>query len=250
MRRYIATIIIISSFIIAGFSMPAVAGENLLVAVAANFILPSEELVSMFQDQTGIVVKPTYTSTGKLYGQIIKGAPYDVFLAADEKRPKLLSKQGLCDTPFVYARGQVVVWTAKQTLCGATDWQAVVKNSQVLKIAIANTESAPYGMASMIALQRVGLWDTLSEKYVFPQTIAQAFQYAETKSADVGFCAYSSALSDKGKKGCFYTVPEAPTTVQAACILKRTENRSAAERFVAFIKSPQAQKIKEKYGYR
>jgi molybdate transport system substrate-binding protein len=247
-RRFFSILII--SFVILGYCCSAVAGETLLVAVAANFILPSEELVSMFQDQTGIVVKPTYTSTGKLYGQIIKGAPYDVFLAADEKRPNLLDKQGLCDKPFVYARGQVVVWTAKRTLCGATDWQAVVKNSQVLKIAIANTESAPYGTASMIALQRVGLWNTLSEKYVFPQTIAQAFQYAETKSAEVGFCAYSSALSDKGKKGCFYKVPEAPTTVQAACILKRTENRSAAEQFTAFIKSPEAQKIKEKYGYR
>ncbi|HEU20190.1 MAG TPA: molybdate ABC transporter substrate-binding protein [Deltaproteobacteria bacterium] len=249
MRRFITTISIIL-FIITGFSASAFAGEKLLVAVAANFILPSEELTKIFQDRTGIVTEVTYTSTGKLYGQIVNGAPYDVFLSADEKRPDLLEKQGLSDKPFVYATGQVVVWTAEQTLCGATDWQSVVKNPRVLKIAIANTESAPYGTASMIALQRVGLWNALSEKYVFPQTIAQAFQYAETKSADVGFCAYSSALSDKGKKGCFYTVPEAPTIVQSACILKRTENRSAAEKYVEFIRSHEAQKIKEKYGYR
>jgi molybdate transport system substrate-binding protein len=249
MRRYISNIIIITFFIL-GSSFSAVAGEKLLVAVAANFILPSDELTHMFQDRTGITIEVTYASTGKLYGQIIKGAPYDVFLAADEKRPNLLDKQGLCDKPFVYARGQVVVWTANKALCGADGWQVVVKDLKVKKIAIANTESAPYGTAAMIALQQVGLWDLLKDKYVFPQTVAQSFQYAETKSADVGFCAYSSALSDKGKKGCFYTVPEAPTTVQAACILKRTENRSAAEQFVAFIKSPEAQKIKEKYGYR
>ena len=249
MRRY-ASIIMAIVFIILGSSLPAVAGERLLVAVAANFILPSGELTQMFQDRTGIPVEATYASTGKLYGQIIKGAPYDIFFAADEKRPNLLEKEGLCDTPFVYARGQVVVWTASKTLCGAGGWQTIVKNPEVKKIAIANTESAPYGTAAMIALQQVGLWDTLKGKYVFPQSVAQAFQYAETKSADVGFCAYSSALSDKGKEGCFYTVPESPPIVQAACILKRTDNRSAAERFVAFIQSSEAQTIKEKYGYR
>jgi molybdate transport system substrate-binding protein len=249
MRHHILKMFIIG-FIILGLSLPAVAGEKLLVAVAANFILPSGELTKMFQDRTGIATEATYASTGKLFGQIVKGAPYDVFLAADEKRPNLLDKQELCDKPFVYARGQVVVWTANKALCGTANWQAVVKNPKVKKIAIANTESAPYGTAAMIALQKAGLWDTLKEKYVFPQSVAQAFQYAETKSADVGFCAYSSALSDKGKKGCFYTVPEAPTTIQAACILKGTKNRSAAERFVAFIQSPEAQKVKEKYGYR
>ena len=249
MRRYLLTITVIVSIIL-GSSLSVFAGEKLLVAVAANFILPSEELTQMFQDQTGIPVEATYASTGKLYGQITQGAPYDIFFSADEKRPNLLYEQGLGDAPFVYARGQVVVWTANKALCGESDWQAVVKNPAVQKIAIANTESAPYGTAAMIALKQVGLWDTLKDKYVFPQTVAQSFQYAETKSADVGFCAYSSALSDKGKNGCFYTVPEAPATVQSACILKRTENRSAAERFVVFIKSPEAQKIREKYGYR
>ncbi|MBN2538586.1 MAG: molybdate ABC transporter substrate-binding protein [Deltaproteobacteria bacterium] len=249
MRRYISIIMAIV-FIIFGSLLPAVAGERLLIAVAANFILPSGELAEIFQDRTGIAVEATYASTGKLFGQIVKGAPYDVFFAADEQRPNLLDKQGLCDKPFVYAKGQVVVWTANKALCGATGWQAVVRNPEVQKIAIANTESAPYGTAAMIALQQAGLWETLKGKYVFPQSVAQAFQYAETKSADVGFCAYSSALSDKGKDGCFYPVPEAPPIVQAACILKRTENRSSAEQFVVFMQSPEAQKIKEKYGYR
>jgi molybdate transport system substrate-binding protein len=249
MHRYISNILIIS-FIVLGYCCSAIAGEKLLVAVAANFILPSQELTDIFQRRTGVAIETTYASTGKLYSQIIKGAPYDVFLAADEKRPALLHKQDLADKPFVYAKGQIVIWTGKRTLCGATDWRAVVKNPKVRKIAIANTESAPYGTAAMIALQRVGLWEILEEKYVFPQTVAQAFQYAMTKSADVGFCAYSSALSEKAKGGCFYKVKEAPPIVQAACILKRTKNRSPAEQFVAFIKSPEAQKIKAKYGYR
>lgn len=249
MKRFFSSIVI-TTIAILGCFCSAFAAEKLLVAVAANFISPSEEITALFQDRTGITVEPTYASTGKLFSQIVKGAPYDVFFAADEKRPDLLEKQGLADKPFVYAKGQVVVWTAKRTLCGASDWQAVVKDPEVKKIAIANTESAPYGTAAMIALQQAGLWDTLKEKYVFPQTIAQAFQYAETMSADVGFCAYSSALSKKGKEGCFYTISQASPIIQAACILKRTEDRSAAEKFAAFMESPEVQKIKEKYGYR
>jgi ABC-type molybdate transport system, periplasmic component len=132
MRRYISNILIIV-FIIQGSSLSAIAGERLLVAVAANFILPSGELTEMFKDRTGIAVEATYASTGKLFGQIVNGAPYDVFFAADEKRPNLLDKQGLCDKPFVYARGQVVVWTANKALCGAANWQTVVKNPEVKK---------------------------------------------------------------------------------------------------------------------
>lgn len=237
-------------FIVLACCSSVLAGEKLLVAVAANFILPSQELAAIFEDQTGITIETTYTSTGKLYSQIINGAPYDIFFAADEKRPRLLNEQGLADTPFVYAQGQVVVWSANRTLCEASGWQELVKNPEVQKIAIANTESAPYGTASMIALQKAELWGILAPKFVFPQTVAQAFQYAATKSADAGFCAYSSALSEEGKKGCFYEVKEAPPIVQAACILKRTKCRSVVEKFVVFMSSPEVQKIKEKYGYR
>ncbi len=249
MKRFSFSLLILL-YVLMGSAFPAVAAEKLTVAVAANFILPSGEIVALFQERTGITVEPTYSSTGKLYGQIVQGAPYDVFLSADEARPAQLKEQGLADEPFVYARGQVVLWTAKKSLHGAADWQSVVKNPETRKIAIANTESAPYGTAAMTALEAAGLWEALKEKYVFPQTVAQAFQYALTESADAGFCAYSSALSDKAKGGFFYQVPEAPPIVQAACVLKRTENRPAAEKFAAFLDSPEAKKIKEKFGYR
>ncbi|HOP34973.1 MAG TPA: molybdate ABC transporter substrate-binding protein [Syntrophales bacterium] len=249
MKRFSFSLFVLL-FALMGSVCPAAAAEKLTVAVAANFILPSGEIVTLFQEKTGITVEPTYSSTGKLYGQIVQGAPYDVFLSADEARPAQLKEQGLADEPFVYARGQVVLWTAKKSLQGAADWQSVVKNPETRKIAIANTESAPYGTAAMTALEAAGLWEALKEKYVFPQTVAQAFQYALTESADAGFCAYSSALSDKAKGGFFYPVPEAPPIVQAACVLKRTENRPAAEKFAAFLDSPEAKEIKEKYGYR
>lgn len=226
------------------------AAETLKAAVAANFMLPMNEYARIFEEKTGIRVEPTYTSTGNLYGQIVKGAPYDVFFAADEKRPLLLFESERAEKPFVYAQGLVIHWTAKQKFGKASGWQAVVRGDEVRTIAIANTENAPYGTAAMIALQKAGLWEALAGKYVFPQTIAQAFQYAFTQSADAGFCAYSSALSDKGSKGCYYEVPEAPPIVQAACILKRTENKTAAEKFMEFVSSPSVAGIKEKYGYR
>ncbi|MCK9274607.1 MAG: molybdate ABC transporter substrate-binding protein [Syntrophales bacterium] len=241
----IAIMMIFSSFLSSAW-----AGDTLIVAVAANFILPSQELVTMFQKKTGVAVEATYTSTGKLYGQIVKGAPYDLFLAADEKRPGLLYEKKLSDKPFIYAEGRLVLWTAKQELCGASDWKKVAAGDKVRKIAIANTLTAPYGTVAMQVLKEAGLWELCERKFVFPQTVAQAFQYASTEAADLGFCAYSSALSEDGRKGCFYTIPEAPPIMQAACVLANTGNRKAAEEFARFLLSPEARKVKERYGYR
>lgn len=228
----------------------ASAQEKLTAAVAANFIKPFEEISVLFEEQTGVKVEATFTSTGKLYAQIVKGAPYDVFLAADEKRPNLLVSDGLSEESFVYAQGQVVFWSANKEFCISGDWKQAAVREDVVKIAVANTESAPYGTVAMIALKDAGLWDQLQAKYVFPQTIAQVFQYASTGSVDAGFCAYSSAVTEEGKSGCFLVVEEAPAVVQAACILKRTENKKQADAFAVFLVSEKATMVKQKYGYR
>ena len=204
----------------------------------------------MFQEETDLEVVTTYASTGKLFSQIIEGAPYDLFLAADERRPHLLYEKGLADEPFVYAEGRVVLWTAKKELCGASNWQEVLSRNGVRKIAVANTETAPYGTAAMQALKSAGLWDAHRTRLVFPQTVAQAFQYAVTEAADLGFCACSSALSEEGRKGCYYLIPEAPSIIQAACVLTGTAHRESAERFAAFLLSAEATKVKECYGYK
>jgi len=225
-------------------------GEELLVAVAANFITPFNEISAMFEKTTGIHVEPVFSSTGKLYAQIIEGAPYDVFLSADEKRPLELNRKGLSGKPFVYARGMVVLWTANKDLCRGSDWKAVVTGAQTKKIAIANVETAPYGTAAMVALKDAKLWDGIQDKLVFPQDIAQAFQYAFTGSVDAGFCALSSALSEQGKTGCYLEVEGAPEIVQAASVLNRSTDKSAAEKFAAFLLSREAGAVKGRYGYR
>ncbi len=228
---------------------PISAAEKLTIGVAANFILAFRELSQSFEKITSVTVEATYTSSGNLYGQIINGAPYDLFLSADEARPQRLFNEGLAETPFVYARGKVVLWALDKELCKIRDWREVLMVSKVKRVAIANPETAPYGAASAAALKAVSLWSVVEPRLVFAQNIAQVFQYAHTGSVDAGFCAFSSVFSGQGKEGCYFLVNQAPDVIQAACIFKRTKNRKAAKSFEAFLNSSEAEKIKTKYGY-
>ncbi len=229
---------------------PAAAQEKIHAAVAANYLSVFKEISLAFEKKEGVKVEATFSSSGNLYAQIVNGAPYDLFLSADEERPARLHKDGLADQPFVYAQGQCVLWSARKDFCRAKDWLAAVKDEAVKRIALANPETAPYGASARTALQKAGLWEPLQKKWVTAQDIAQAFQYASTEATDAGFCALSSAVSANGKSGCFYPVEEAPAIVQAACILKRTGQRRAAERFAAFLLGPEVGAIKTAAGYR
>jgi molybdate transport system substrate-binding protein len=231
-------------------SNQAVAQDKISVAVAANFISSFKEMAADFDTKTKTKVEGTFASTGNLYSQITNGAPYDLFLSADEERPAKLSKDGAADTPFIYAKGQVVLWSANKDFCKATTWQDALKNDHVKKISIANTETAPYGAAAKKALEKVGIWDILQSKLVNAQDIAQSFQYASTSAVDAGFCAMSAVVSAEGAKGCFFVINEAPEIIQSACLLKRTTNRAAVEKFAEFLNSAAAKEIKVKYGYR
>lgn len=228
--------------------LPAFAAD-LLIAQAANFMPAMKEIIPAFEAKTGIKAEATYTSTGKLYGQITNGAPFDIFLAADEKRPAKLFADGQSLEPFVYAKGQVVLWSLKPELCTGS-WQDAVKSDATSKLAIANVETAPYGTSAMIALQAAGLWDQAQSKLVFGQSIAQAFQFASTSAADAGFCAYSSVFTEEGAKGCFVPVPEAPEVIQAACVLKTAPHPEAAAKFAEFLATPEVAAIKAKFGYK
>ena len=225
------------------------AEQELTVGVAANFILPFEELSRAFEQKAAIRVKATFTSTGSIYAQIKNGAPYDLFLSADEGHPRMLQQEGLAEEPFVYARGKLILWTAKERLCKHAQWQKVLSDISVAKIAIANPETAPYGAAAVEALKRPGWLETIKPKLVFAQNIAQVFQYAQTESADAGFCALSSAYSEQGRKGCYVPIHEAPEIIQSACILKRTKQKEAALAFAEFLSSSDAKAVNRRYGY-
>ncbi len=226
-----------------------VLAADLLIAQAANFMPAMKEIIPAFEKKTGLKVQATYASTGKLYGQIINGAPFDLFLAADQRRPDALHSKGLSAKPFEYAKGQVVLWTSEKQFCNQ-DWVQVLQASAVKKVGIANVETAPYGTSAMKALQAEGLWDTLQPKLVFGQSISQVFQFASTGAADVGLCAYSSVFTDEGKKGCFMVIKQAPEIIQAACVITNAPHGEAAAKFVEFLASKKVATIKKTYGYK
>lgn len=228
-------------------SAPAHAAD-LLIAQAANFMPAMTEIIPAFESATGIKAEATYASTGKLYAQITNGSPHDMLLAADEAHPEKLFADGLAEKPFVYAQGKVVFWSLKKELCDGP-WAKAAVSAGVAKVAVANTETAPYGTAAMLAMQKAGIWDAMQPKLVFGQSIAQTFQFAQTGAADAGFIAYSSVFTDLGRAGCFTPMDEAPPVVQSACVLKSAPHLEAAHKFVEFLASPAVKAIKAKYGY-
>jgi len=232
-------------------AQPLFAAEQqpLIIATAANFSRPMDEIVRLFEAEKGVKVDAIYSSTGAIYAQIENGAPYDLFFAADTRRPDLLYQEGLCEEPFVYARGRVVLWSPGKDLASVSAWQEVLRRDDTGKIGIANPKTAPYGEMALTALREAGLLQLVEDRLVYAQNVAQAFQYGQSGAVDLTFTALSYALSEEGKKGTTWLIPEAPPIVQAACVLKRTNRKSNIEMFVAFLKSQKVQGLIAKYGY-
>ncbi len=249
MRRILARGLGIALVVFLLNPLSSYASEGLKAAVAANFMIPFKEISAAFEAETKVKVEATFSSTGSLYAQIINGAPYDVFLAADEKRPKILFEKRLGDTPFIYATGRVVLWGTGKDFCGAANWKDALLRKDVKRIALANPATAPYGAAAEYALKQSALWAGMESRMVTAQNVGQAFQYALTGGVDASFCALSSALSSQGEKGCHYMVEEAPPIRQSACLLKRSAGQKEALLFLKFLSSPRAEAIKKRYGY-
>jgi len=227
---------------------PTPAQEKIVAGVAANYIQTFKEIAAAYEARTGIHVEPTFTSSGRIYSQIMNGAPYDIFLSADTERPDRLYRDSRSEKPFIYAKGKVILWSAKKDFCSAGNWKKAVKNESMQKISICNPETAPYGAAARSALQETGLLDFLQSKLVTAQDVVQSFQYASTEAVDAGFCALSSALTDEGRKGCWYPIPEARPIIQGAVIINGRKSKEVL-RFSQFLVSPDAEAIKRKYGY-
>jgi molybdate transport system substrate-binding protein len=228
----------------------ALAADSLTVAVAASFKRPFGEIARRFEAGHPIKVEASFASTGTLHSQILNGARYDIYLAADDKRPQVLHENGLAELPVIYARGRVVLWTNRENLCRAGDWKSAIRDAGVRKVSIASPTTSPYGAAAESALRKEGLWEAINPRFVYAQDVGQAFQYVYSGAAAAGFCALSDAVSVKGREGCRFEVAEAPPVEHSACVLNRAKNREAARLFVEFLLSPEAEKIKGEYGYR
>ncbi len=230
-----------------------VQAEEALVAVASNFVLIAERLKSDFESQSEHRIIIATASTGSLYAQILNGAPYDVLLAADQKRPELLLKSGhaVNGSRFTFASGRLALWSANGDRILA-DLQSTLLQSNINALAIANPAVAPYGVASRQFLQSLNVWSDLRGKIVMGENVSQTHVFVASENAELGIGAYSLVLADKNiPQDAFLLIPEHQHQPihQDAVLLRHGEGNPAAIGFLAFIKSDDARQTIASLGY-
>ena len=222
------------------------------VAVAANFSAPMKRIAEEFEKETGHQTVLSFGSTGKLYAQITNGAPFDVFLSADNQTPVKLEKEGsaVAGSRLTYATGRLVLWSAKPGL--VDDKAAVLMRNDFKRLAIAAPKLAPYGAAATQALTQIGMLPLLQSKLVTGDSIGQAYSMVATGNAELGFVAMSQVFEDgKLKSGSAWVVPanlHSPLK-QDAVLLVRGKNNQAAQQLLVFLKLGQARAIMNSFGY-
>ncbi|MBJ7552935.1 molybdate ABC transporter substrate-binding protein [Marinomonas spartinae] len=220
----------------------------LRIAVASNFTAPMQILAPLFEQETGQKLQLSFGSSGKFYAQIRNGAPYDVFLSADQAKPDKLIKAGLAQksSKIIYAKGILVLWSATQQRVEP------VKSAleQARKIAIANPKLAPYGLAAKETLTKLGLWNVLQSKLVQGENIGQTYQFAYSQNAELGFVALSQVLAGP-VKGHYWQVPnnDHSPIKQAAVLLTHSQHKTQAQKFLNFLVRKDIQKRIKNFGY-
>ena len=215
------------------------------VAVATNFYTVALELEKQFETQSAVDISIASGSTGQLYAQIINGAPHDIFLAADQIRPKKLIEDGFAQDHFTYALGQLVLWGATQE----TPNLAMLTKTDYRHLAIANPMLAPYGLAAQDVISDLNL----SDKVVMGENIGQTYSLIETGNAEFGFISLSQIIAkDNQGSGEYWIVPDELYTpiTQDAVLLKSGADNPAAQAFYEFLKSETARDIIKEAGYK
>lgn len=226
--------------------------DEVQVAVAANFTAPMKLIAAEFEKETGHQAVLSFGATGKLYAQIMNGAPFDIFLAADNERPAKLEKEGaaVAGSRFTYATGRLVLWSPKP---GTVDEQGeVLRTGNFKHLAIAAPKLAPYGAAAMETLTRLGLLASLEPKLVQGESIGQTLSFISTGNAELGFVALSQVVEGgKIKTGSGWIVPaklHSPIR-QDAVLLKRASQHKAASLLLSFLKTDKAKAVIRSFGY-
>jgi molybdate transport system substrate-binding protein len=235
----------IAAWVLTSTSVPA-AETN--VAVAANFTEAAKEIAAAFKAKTGHEAVLSFGASGQFYTQITQGAPFQVFLSADDARPKKLTDDGLAvaGSRFTYAIGKLVLWSKTP---GLVKGEETLKAASFAKLSICNPTAAPYGAAAVETMKALNIYDSLQPKLVEGATITQAFQFVETGNAELGFVALSQLTGPQ--TGSRWLVPQelySPIR-QDAVLLKSGATNEAATSFIAFLRGAEARAIIEKYGY-
>ncbi len=226
--------------------------DEVKVAVAANFTAPMQAIAPEFEKATGHKLVAAFGATGQFYAQIRNGAPFEVFLAADDSTPGKLESEGLTveGSRFTYAVGGLVLWSAAADYLDGS--AAALKAGQFKHLSIANPKAAPYGLAATQVLDKLGLSEALRGKLVEGQNITQAHQFVSSGNAELGFVALSQVYKDgKISSGSAWIVPGDmyEPIKQDAVILKPGANNPAASALVDYLKGPEAARIIESFGY-
>lgn len=222
------------------------------VAVAANFLAVAQKIAPQFERDTGHQAVLVPGSTGALYAQIRNGAPFQVFLSADQETPRRLVEEGwaVAGTRYTYATGRLALWSASAGL--VDDQGQVLRTPASHRLALANPKLAPYGAAAVQTLTALGLWTAWQPKAVQGDNIAQAHQFVQTGNAAMGFVAWSQVwLDGKLTSGSAWLVPESlhDPLRQDAVLLKPGAGQVAASAWMAYLKQPAARAIVRAHGY-
>jgi len=230
---------------------PAFAGD-VQVAVAANFAGPMQKIAAEFAHDTGHKALVSIGATGAFYAQIRNGAPFQVFLSADDETPAKLENEGrtVKGSRFTYAIGKLVLWSAKPGYVDANG--EVLKQGHFAHLAIANPKTAPYGTAAVETLKKLGLYAGLESRLVQGENIAQTQQFVASGNAELGFVALSQVWKDGHvTSGSAWPVPAtlyAPIR-QDAVLLANGRDDAAARALLDYLKSDKARAIIRSYGY-
>lgn len=233
------------------FGLPTQA-EEISVAVAANFIAPMKIIAKDFESDTGHRVILSSGSTGAFYAQIKNGAPFQILLAADDETPIKIEKDGLGvkGSRFTYAIGKLVLWSKQANFVDANG--EILKSNQFDRLAIANPKTAPYGQATIEALEKLNLLNAVSPKFVQGDSIAQTYQFVATQNAQLGFVALSQVIRDgKMIEGSAWIVPSSlySQILQDAILLEKGRSNQAAIALLKFLKGEKAKSVIRSFGY-
>lgn len=225
--------------------------KTLRIAAAASLQYVIEDLEADFTRRTGIPCEIITGSSGKLTAQIMQGAPYNIFLSADMKYPVFLEEHGKAhQSPEIYAYGKLVIYSQDDSI--APELENLLLPA-VQKIAIANPKTAPYGEATIELLKRKYLLDSIQNKLVFGESIAQTNQFITTGAAKLGFTSLSSVMAgpmaSSGKWSLIAEDNHAPLAHGVIVIDSETSQNVAAARFYSYLLSDEATEILEEFGY-
>jgi molybdate transport system substrate-binding protein len=222
------------------------------VAVASNFYKPMMQLAKDFEQSTGNKIIISAGSTGTLYAQIKNGAPFELFLAADQRRPKALESEefAIKGSRFTYAQGKLAFWSKKTDY--KTEQDLIDAISQVEHIAIANPKNAPYGAATIEVMKKLGIYEKAQPKIVEGNNIGQTHQYVSSSSVACGFVALSQ-IYQHGKihEGSAWLVPTSyhKPLKQDVVLLKLGEGNEIAQSLLTFLQSEPAKETIRSFGY-